>query len=408
MPQELTGSLFPVDTGDIGVIINESDSGRSRYVDITTESTLRMFERFAIRERSIAANMLGIYASIPVGRNRKARFASISTPTHLFSSRKSGCTWSPKGGMRLNVQEINLEAIEADMEECPDAFYGTCLEQIFGTGNDVRDFLATEQGRGLFAQMMRRIFIGLGNSYSELVHFAQHPLISTINTAGTYAVPAEQWDDYFDQQTSGELGGIVTLLDALGDEGYAGHTDTIPLSDIDGDDYVGDIFQLLNKLRELAKGEFRSWVTNGYYQTYPVILLSAPLYRAYEDYLILTHPNTESAWRFTFTREDGAMLVMPNVLKFKSLPVYQWDEVNTFDAITGCKSFRACMTAPGNFGIAHDVENVGQMDGMGLQMVQKLDPEYKGKVFMSTTQRWGAGIGDAAFSTQIKRIIQPS
>ncbi|MFK5283121.1 hypothetical protein ACI3PL_26480, partial [Lacticaseibacillus paracasei] len=66
-----------------------------------TESALRFFQNFAVKNLDQDARDLGLYADVNLGRDLKARFASFTTPKHLLGARSNGCTWNPKGGVRL-------------------------------------------------------------------------------------------------------------------------------------------------------------------------------------------------------------------------------------------------------------------------------------------------------------------
>ena len=89
---------------------------------------------------------------------------------------------------------------------------------------------------------------------------------------------------------------------------------------------------------------------------------------------------------------------MPDVLNFKGIPVVVWDASTAFDEIVGTSYHRVALVAPGNFGRATDVRNLRQYDGMGLIMVQKLDPPDNGKIYMDTTLRWGAALADKDYT----------
>lgn len=413
---ELSGSLFPITLPDVGAQFNTDSAGTTRYFSLNTESAVQFFEAISVMQRDVQANTLGLYSHIPVGRNLKARFASLSTPAHLFSVRKNGCAWNPKGGIRTKLVEYLTEAIEYQGEQCPDGLYETCLERIFGTGNDVRDLMATPEGRQLFSQIVNRIYIGLGNSFSELVHFAQHPIITQLNSSALYAAPPDRWADYYDQQMSGAAttAGLITQLDELRAQGFQGHDVALPSTDFNADgEYTGDIVQLLNRLQDAARYDFRQWINYGMMgaggsRIFPIIKLTDKLYRAYENYLLATFPQLPEMYQYRLTLSDGTSMLMPGILKFNNMPVTRWDEVGWFDNTTGVVSHRAAIFAPGVLGISHDVDQLEQFRGMGLRLVQRLDAPWQGKIFMDTTLRWGAGIGDIDFITQASRILVPN
>lgn len=412
MPQIVNGRFFPLK--DIGAAFSANSTGTSRYFTFNTESMLQVFERFIIQEREIAANEIGLYSSVPVGRNRKARFANLTTPAHIFSNRKNGCVWTPKGAIRSNLVEFDLCPIEYNGQQCPDSIWNSCWEQLLGVGNEVHDLLSTPEMQNLIAMFLRQVFYGMGNSFSELVHFANHPLITQVNANGTYAVGVDEWNDYHDQQMSGDCGGWLTLIDELRGLGQKGYDIDIPDTDIAADgSYTGDIVGLMEQLRNSAHPDFRVWIQDGYRSPsgvvlWPVVLLTSALFDAYEEYIRTTYQATESGFQYNFNRTSGTAGIIPGLLKYKNMPVMRWHECTRFDAITGCESHRAAICAPGVLGLAHDVEMLDQFDGMGMRMVQKIDPPDNGLLYMYTTLRWGAGIGDPNFMVHASNVSLPT
>lgn len=404
----VVGNLFPVSVE--GITLNADRSVRE--IEIQTDSAVTLFEGVAVQASEITANAVGLYSHVRVGRNQKAKFISIKTPRHLFTSRGNGCAWTPKGMTSTKKNEYPTCAIEYNGEECPDAFYGSCFEQIFATGNQSRDFYASAEGQAVIAQLLRQTYLGLGNSFDELYNFANHPLIQLADENGFFKAGLQEWSDYTDQQLSGECGGLITQLDQLAAEGMAGFDLDIPDADIDDDGaYKGDIIALLQKLVSKAKSEFstmiRSGLTNGATRMFPIVLMTSYEYDAYENYLLQTFSTIPAMYQYFLQKEDGTSMLMPDVLKYKGMPVVRWEACTRFDEIVGSESHRVAIVAPGAFGVAHDIEDLMQFDGMGLRILQRLDAPFKGKIYMDTTMRWGAGIADTDFVVMASNIKHP-
>ena len=390
-----------------------TNTGSARTISVQTESAMQIFDNIAVLETDRFARELGLYGDVVLSRDLKGRFGSFTTPKHLLSNRKNGCTWNPKGGMRMNVEEFPTCPVEFDGEQCPDVFYGTCFERLFGTGNDVRDFSATAEGQEILASMLTKIYQGLGNSFFDLYNYANNPMISTANTEGFYGVSVEEWEDYVDQMLSGECGGIITQLDELAAAGEAYYDMSIPLADVDvaAKKYTGDIIEFLEDLKDQASAELQSAMDTGVMingvNRMPIILLTPNLFRAYKAWITAQAGTNELAYRYTLERADGTTLNSANMLMYDGMPVIRWDAPARFDAITGSLTFRAAIAMPGVFGVLHDVSDLMQFAGMGLLIEQSTRLADKGKVFMTTNFRWGAGIANKDFVSHASLVLHP-
>lgn len=385
----------------------------SRRISVQTESALQIFDNVSVLQTDRFGRALDLYGDVVLGRDLKARFASFSTPKHLLSSRKSGCTWNPKGGMRMNVEEFPTCAVEFDGEQCNDTFLGTCFERFFGTGNQVRDFYSTEEGQTLLAKMLNRIYQGLGNSFFDLYHFANHPLITQANTEAFYRVSLGEWNDYTDQMLSGECGGLITQLDALAAQGEQYYDMKIKMGDLDvaRNRFTGDVIELFEDLKEQASPELTSMMDTGMMingvNRMPAMLVTNDIFKAYKKWITSKAGQLESAYRFTIENRDGTTTQNHNILMYDGMPIVRWDAPARFDAITGAQSHRAAIVAPQVFGVLHDVNDLNEWGGLGLVVEQSTQLKEKKKIYMSTTFRWGAGIADKNFISMASNILHP-
>jgi len=399
MPRTTTGNLLPAQLSDG----TQFDTSRDRrYIEVPTQAVMRYFDKVAVKYGDINADMLGIFGKMNVGRDLKARIGSLSTPNHLFSNRKNGCVWTPKGRVRLNTMEVDTCPIEINMEQCPDALWGDCFEMLFGTGNQVRDMLATPEGAALFDMFLRQVYIGIGNSFFMYTGFSNHPMIDTANTLGFWSTvtDADAWADFHDQMTSTTCGGYVTLLDELAAQGEPGYDVVIDDADFDANEtYTGDIIAFLEGMKAKARGTFRAMIRAERSSTpyRPIFLLSDALFDAYREHIRTTYTGISEGYRYLIQGVDGQTIRMQNVLDFDGLPVMRWEASEIFDSVVGSTSHRAALIAPGVFGIAYSGEATRQYEGMGLRVMQKLDAPYMGKIYLDTTLRVGAALADKDF-----------
>lgn len=391
-----------------GGILFEQING-ANTISIQREAAVTVFENAAVMNTDRHARALGAYGSVVLGRDLKAEFISFSTPRHLFSSRKDGCTWNPKGGVRIGIRKFPTCPIEYDGEQCPDAFYGTCFERIFGTGNNARDLMATAEGQAIMSQLLTRVMQGLGNSFDELYNYANHPLISLANTAGTYKAGTKEWTDYVDQQMSGECGGLITQLDELKSKGIAGFTLELPVSGTGA--FSGSFVTELEKLKAQASAELQAMMQNGLQVNgvtrYPIIFATAEVFNSYKNYIKSLAGTNELAYRYMLEGADGTTKMMANVLVYDNMPIVMWEAPGAFDALVGTRQHRLAIVAPGAFGVLHDVDDLQQFAGMGLVLQQSPLLKDKGKIYMTTTLRWGAGIAGTALCAMSSTVLAP-
>lgn len=414
MPRETTGNIWPISLLDSNnsQFVRLDRTRDTRYFEMRTEAVLRFFDKVALKYGDLNADALGIFGRMNIGRDLKARMASLTTPDDLFSNRKNGCVWNPKGKVRQNTTIVDTCPIEINMEQCPDGLWGDCFEMLFGTGNQVRDMFGTPEGRALFDQFLRQVFIGIGNSFFMYTAFSNHPLIDTADTLGFWSsvTDAEQWAMFKDQMTSTNCGGYITILDDFAAEGEPGYDYPIPEADFDANgNYTGDIVAFIEGLKETATGSFRAMIESEQspLQPRPIILLSRSLFRAYREHIRTTYTGISEGYRFLLNGVDGQVVRMQNVLDFDGLPVVHWDASSTFDAKVGTTCHRAAIIAPGSFGIAANVDLRNQYEGMGLKVLQRLEAPYQGKIYLDTTFRVGAALADKDFCRYGSLLLHP-
>lgn len=396
---------MPILQGGFGLF----QSPENRTLTVPRQAQINIFDDVVVLEQDQYARQLGVYGDVSLGQNLEARFASFDTPQHLWSNRKNGCTWNPKGGMRMNVSTFPTCPIEFDGEQCPDAFYGTCFEQIFRPGMGVRDLYGTPESQAIMAAMLRRINQGLGNSFFALWNFANHPIITQANEEGFYRGSVANWTAYVDQMLSGDCGGIITQLDALKAMGEPGYTSDIPVNA--AGNFTGTLQAIIDDLITQAGPEFSTMIENGATlngRRFDVVCLATTQeFEQYRTWIGTMAATNELAYRYYLEYNDGTTKLMKNVLVYRNIPIIKWEAHTAFDAITGAKSHRVALLAPGVLGMLHDVPNLQQWDGMGLVVQQSQQIRDKGKVYMTTTLRWGAGISNVDFIRMASTIVLP-
>lgn len=376
--------------GEFGEILFDS-SNQSRYITIPTGTAIKLFNKVALVAPDLVANELGLFTVGSIGRNKEVVFTSINAPKHILGKRRDGCTWSPKGKITNDIEKTTLCPVEYQGENCPDAFWDSCFETVFGTGNDVKDMFATAEGRALQQEIIRKIYLGLGNSFYELAMWGNHPLIDEADSNGWYTAPEDEWADYTDQQEA--CTGIMTLVDELKATGLPNYNVPIHLSDVDGDRYVGDAFALLDRVintsSSLMSQALRQGVLNG---RAPILQVTKGIFDRLTEQLMIKFSQIPDMYFYFMmgTNQDRTML--PGILRYKGYIIYCNDAWAMFDELTGTITHRVMLSTPGIFGIVADVPDLKQFSGMGLRITQHLDAPYNGKIFMDTTFKMATAI----------------
>ena len=371
-------------------------SGNTGTIAIPQEFATKLFQKHAIQETNYAANELGLYSFASFDRNKRASFLSLRGAKHILQPRVKGCDWRAKGKILQEAIDVFLNPVEANMEICPDPLWNSCFEPILGVGNGINSFYSTAEGQALLMELMRIYYLGLGNSYAELVEFGNHYLIEDANTDRTYTVEDLEWKDYYDQQKAAV--GHMTIVDELRANGEKNFIYEIPATDISGNDYVGDAMALIEKVISSASGTFATYLkSRSLSGRLPIIRVSPSIYMKFEaqfmNSLYAAQNPLYYQYQLTGVQPNG-MSTMPGVLKYKNCWVVCEDSWGAFDAMTGYTTHRVLLTAPANFGIAHDVRSVNQFGGQGLVLQATTDLRDGGKILASTNYDLGTAVID--------------
>lgn len=395
--------------GDFGGLMF-SGNGSSRFLSIPTDVAIQFFRKIALKYPELALNTLGIFSIGSIGRNREGKFASMGTPKHLLQARQKGCTWKSKGKISTDLTNITMCPIEYMGEQCPDAFWGDCFESIFGVGDKVHDLFGTAEGQAIMKEMLRQIYIGLGNSFFELAWWGQHPIIDIADADNSYTESRQQWLDYIDQQDA--CGGWMTMIDKYKNEDNLDQF-SVPIyeSDTDGKLYTGDAFDLLDRVLSGAVGTMDDILTIGEESDLdPILLCSEGIFDRIAEQIQLKFGQLPQSMEYFINSETviGGKKIMRNTLRYKGYVIHKVSAWKKFDQITGTITHRMILTAPKVFGMIHDVPDLAQFRGMGLKVTQHLEDPYKGMTYMSTTFKMGTAILDKELIVNASLTLFPN
>jgi len=406
--------------GDFGKAIftgGASGNGEmsSRYMSLDTKAALNFFRRISLVKSDLTKNALGLFSFQQAGRNNEINFASFSTPSNLLQSRKNGCAWNPKGHVDMNISSVSLCPIEYNGEQCPDVFWGDCLEKIFGTGNQVRDFFATPEGTTIFGELVSQIYLGLGNSFYDLAWYGQHPLITDADTNGWYTSNDRDWADYIDQQEA--CGGFMTIVDNLKAQGETNYGVPILATEIssDGTTFIGTATDVFDRVIEAQPYTMKMAAkrSTGRQDLKGVLLVHPKIFNKYKKELQAEWKQIPEMFHFYYSGEFCEKMgcsekgSVPGVLMYDGYKVVCMDEWENFDTQTGTITYRVMMVTPGVFGMGYDVPQLNQFGGLGMRMVQHLDAPWQGKIYMDTTFKLGMTIIDKDYVVNASKTLTP-
>jgi hypothetical protein len=396
----LTGEMFA--DGFIG-----RGGNGSRLFALNLESATQFFREITIVADNPLMNTLGVYSIANIGRDQNIKTQTLTAPRHLLQARTNCNTWRPKGNAALIPKTVPTYPYEYNGEQCADSFFDNCMEKLLAQGVKVWDMMETEEGRILLTELINSIFIGLVNSVYNLLNFSQDNFAEQSDAGGWWQngeETAATWADFMDQQFAKPLIGLIPQIEILKAAGETNFTVDIPLADVSGSTYEGDVAVLLRSVIDAAKPKFRT-VLSGRMgrQISSVFLVTPSIFSAYRQYLIDTYVGIPEGYMLLV---DG--VPVPGVLMYDGIPLYSMDEWSMYDATIGINTHRVVLTALGNMVVATNIEETDYTDGFGFVVEQRPELSAKGKQEMFTTFRLGTDIAEPDFMVNASIALDPS
>ena len=392
-----------------GGYLKLSGAGSQRYLEVSTGSNAFFYRNIGLKYGDIAMNALGMYSLASIGREGQAVFTSLTAPNYLLRKRGAGCAWDPVIGIKSNIESIDLCPWKSDMEMCADALWDSCFEKLLGTGVDVQNLLATPEGRAIVQEMMRQIYLGLGNSYFMLAHFGNHELIEESDTNGWWQTKStvEDWINFKGNQEV--CTGLYTLVDGLKREGHENYNVEIKKSDVSVDKYIGDARALIDLTIDSAPQEFNlindANIAQG---IFPVIRATKGIFdRLKQQNMIQCFCENPEMFKAYMTGVSAEFNITPTTMMYRGYVIVRDDTQAIFDNMVGVITHRVLLGANGVFGIAYDTAQLAQFNGLGLRMVQHLDAPFQGKIYLSTAGKIGTAILDKSLVVNASLILTP-
>lgn len=346
---------------------------------LSADTTINIFEGLSIKYSELANNDLGLMTLQNVGNQSKVRWGSLTNMQHVLSPRKGGCTGGSKGSIHMNVDEADMNAVEYKGRICPDIFWDNCLEQILGTGTDIRNLMATDKGATLFQMILKKVMNAIGNGIHELAWFGSHPSIAS-SLAGNWFMHGQDelnegdlqdWINFVDQQQAST--GFATLLENLKNTGNDRNfkcpielgTELHSTTKVwigNPDTFFKKLLTYQTKRMELLTDQLPSGEL-------PNIIVSKDIFESYKNYLQVTFPGLQAAYEYKVRGVDGSVTSARNVLLWNGYKVIYNNEYKKFDSIVGTDTTFAVLAYPNVFGFAFDTPLVAQAQYSGAGLI---------------------------------------
>ena len=393
-------------------ILTVEQLGTQTLFSVPTGTTAYFYKKLTWLAADFYMNRLGLYVFPEIMTNNKAKLVGFKGPRHTLRKKRPNCAWNPNGKIRTDVSELQVFDYIQQMEECPDTFDMTCLQQIVSRAGEADSFFNTPEGTALLNSFSRMAIESKATSMSQLAHFANHPLIATMNSNGRYPGDTD-FEGYYAQQTEQEDHiGIYSAIDTYAAQGEAGYYDDLITTDANGD-FNGDIEDLLKAMtRNVPNHTFGRIIKSGMENTAgprmaAIGILTDQLFDALQDFVSTIGNGTVENYRYRMTLNDG-IINMDNTIKWGGVVYVRDEETAYFDMITGVKTHRALITAPGNFAVPFDVLPTANGETSGLKVQVSNDLRDQNKVYMQSNIRTGSHLVDSQFATAAVKHLVPA
>jgi hypothetical protein len=391
----MPSKIIVLPSTSVGMTTVGNDIGELLQATLTIPSKemVSLVRNYIIGRSPLAANELKLFTIKGGIAQDKYAIAMLNRAKHLWSSRKDGCQFVPKGRIGSQRAEFELQPIEYDGVQCPDEFFGSEWETMFATG-DPFEMLQTQAGAFALDAIVKIIIDSLHQDFWNLLMYGSHPIITTAETNGTYTVSETEWADFKDQMKN--VGGFITTADFLKTSGRDNFNVAIEVADVDGETYIGDVADdLFKRVRDAALPIMRTQMKRrSLGQT--LFLVSRGIFNKYKDELIDRFKAIPVAYTLQTTGIDGTKYAMEDVLMWDGNVIVCFDELSEIDTLVGYDTHMVLATVPGNIPIlynantARGAKNIGSDFGLKIQTSSEL--EKKGKVYMHANMKVATGL----------------
>jgi len=363
------------------------------------------FKGYIYGNNVIANNTLKLFTYRGNIKTDKYKMVSLTGTSHLWGDKPENCQFIPKGSIGSRSAEFELHEKVYMGQQCPDEFFGTPWEVLFGTGDPTK-ILKTAEGMMLLKDIMSIIDMGLKNDFWNMVSMGGNPIIATSEAAGAYKVSAAEFAAFKAQQAN--IGGFMTTADYLRAAGEPNFSVPIAGGDVSGASYTGAVNTgLFPAVRAARKPVMTTVARSGMMKE--VWLVSRGIFEKYKSEIITLTAQLPVSYELLKSGAASMGIGVDSVLEWDNKWIVAFDEINATDAILGYDTHFVLATVPGNIPILTN-ENASTLPagkGFGLIVQQSDRIEDMGKIRMYSHIKVGTGFNNPDLVTYaVRRTIK--
>ena len=398
-----TTMVKPINFDGVFAAVSRAANGAPNggQVQFTSAEALKLLALFLVYKEELLTNMIGAYNISDNVVGGKARWASFDSLNWITTTRPSNCSRTALTDHEMTEVSKTLCKNHVFLKLCKDSIVAqldAAWSSIWGAGNDLNEIRATEGGEAIFQQFVNRTIAAIGNDYTSIAWFGNHPIIASTVAANPLSLSQAVLDRVEDTLQSCD--GFLKQVDALKDGSHAWLNNTFAGGEMDGDKFIGDALQWIDDLETLADPEF-SVAMDGLKELHehPIVFVTSGIFNKLVEQITGAYPGLASSLCYNMdgmvAEELGIELknkVTHNAFVWKGKLIVKRSDWDHIARTVGFYHHRILMTVPQNLGLALDVPAMDQLAGMGLSITKSPTPTDGGAYFLETNYQMATAI----------------
>lgn len=375
----------------------------SRQLAITTTEINRLAAEELHDSTWYYQRKFGVYGYMELNRYQKYTLHTMRSTPWVWQSHNT-CGFDPNGALFMGKQEIEPCRAKLNEEFCYDQLFDSCYQSLLQWGGR-QGVELNEQGRGFLALLTKTLteqaVLGARLILTVGKLFDVPDLAFSANT------PAEIRNMF--KKSMKTCKGWIQVLAELGEvigKEHCNLKNVFEESDFDGRNYIGNVTELFDKLRQAAPANLEGAMNEGGMPSFdgkptrPFFLVSPSVYnRVADEYRALC--NSVTCLNPRLTAEMGVNGGY-NSYFIDGMPVVPVQDIAEVDKVVNGRFHFAAITVPGNIALGSSFSNIEELmlDGMndaGILIQRGTNVDDLGKYRLLAHQLFTAVISDTDY-----------